>query len=287
MPADASFFDQFRSQSAYLASALKFGPEAYFFISCAFLIFLRTLMMLLVVPFIGSRSVPGRIKVGTAMVITLFLYPVLRPTFDLAQFPGLGPAFVGLILKEALIGFAVGLLSSLVFYGIQAAGLMVDNQRGVANAQILIPQLGTQSSIFGLFQFQAAIAIFLAIGGHREFLKAYFEGFLEIPILTTPRFEEGLYPFYELFIRLSADVLMLAVRLSAPVMIAIFLADVVLGIANKVAPAMNVFELGFGVKGVIGVVVVFISIVVLYSEFADVTLMMVDNVRELFRFLSH
>ena len=90
-----------------------------------------------------------------------------------------------------------------------------------------------------------------------------------------------------MFIRLSADVLVLAARLSAPVIIAILLADVVLGIANKVAPSINVFELGFSIKGVTGVLVVYIAIMILYDEFQVVTKGMVAVVRSIFKLFAH
>ncbi len=281
-----SFAQNFSQQLGFLSGQIEPNAELYFWFLCAGLIFTRIFMMLLVAPFIGSKSVPARIRIATTVAFTIFLYPVLKPTFVVDQFPGWGPVVIGLFLKESLIGFAIGFVSALIFYGIQAAGLMIDNQRGVANAQIFVPQLGSQGSIFGMFQFQAAVAIFLAIGGHRQFLSAFFQGFVDLPIFYTPDFEPGIYSFFELFILLTADVLILSVKLSAPIVIAIFLSDVVLGIANKVAPAINVFELGFTVKGVVGVLVTFISLVILYRQFADETLNMVNTVRELFQRLG-
>lgn len=278
--------NQFKDQLEYLS--LQLGPtkEFYFAAACAGLIFIRTLMMILVTPFIGSKSVPGRIKVLLAFILTLFVYPLLKPSFHLAQFPGWTGGLLGILFKEIMVGFAIGMVAALVFYGIQAAGLMIDNQRGVANAQIFVPQLGSQGSIFGLFQFQAAVALFIVMGGHREFLAAFFDGFAILPIFHIPHFQMGDASFLDVFIRLTADVLILAVRLSAPVIIAIFLADVVLGIANKVAPSLNVFELGFSVKGVTGVLVVYISIIILYDEFANVTEGMVGQMRDIFKLLA-
>lgn len=282
-----NFAGQFASQFQLLRDSWGPSSQFYFLLACIGLLFTRTFMMVSVTPFLGSRAVPGRVKIVTALAITAFLYPVLRPTFDIAFFPGWNAVLLGLFLKETLVGFAIGLTASLVFYGIQAAGLMIDNQRGVANAQIFVPQLGTQGSIFGLFQFQAAIALFLAIGGHRLFLKAFFEGFLTVPIFYVPPFEMGFYSFFEFFVHLTGNVLLLSAKLSAPVIIAIFLADVVLGIANKVAPQINVFELGFGVKGITGVIVVFVSVSVLYDEFAVVMTDMVTDLKHLFELLAH
>lgn len=281
-----NFAAQFNTQFSGLQHQIQPSPELYFSIACVSLIFVRTLMMILVTPFIGSKSVPGRIKVLLTILLTAFVYPILRPSFHIEEFPGWTGALMGLFLKEAMVGFSIGLVAALVFYGIQAAGLMIDNQRGVANAQIFVPQLGTQGSVFGLFQFQAAIALFLSMGGHREFLRAFFEGFVTLPIFHLPHFQMGDGSFVDLLIHLTGNVLVLAMQLSAPILIAIFLADVVLGIANKVAPQINVFELGFSVKGFLGVLVVYISILILYDQFAVVMSEMVDTIRQVTKLLA-
>ena len=221
------FSTQFTHQLQGLSQQIAPSAEMYFAISCLALIFARTLAMILVVPFLGSKVVPTRIKVLLAMLFTGFLYPVLAPSLTIAQFPGWGGALIGILLKEVLVGFAIGLVAAFVFYGIQAA------------------------------------------------------------IFSVPHFQLGDGSFLDLFIRLSADVLVLAARLSAPVIIAILLADVVLGIANKVAPSINVFELGFSIKGVTGVLVVYIAIMILYDEFQVVTKGMVAVVRSIFKLFAH
>lgn len=228
------------------------------------LIFTRIFTMLLLTPFLGGRAVPGRIRFLTSAVLASFVYFFVQD-YLVNKIPDDNGLIIALFFKEIFFGMAVGITAIMTFYAIEAGGRIVDSQRGSANAQIFLPALG-QVSIFGLFQFWVGLSIFLAIGGHTVFLKAFFDSFATLPVYAMPSIDPGLSPFLKLLIRMSADVLILGMQLSAPVLIAIFLTDLVLGIANKMAPQIPVFEIGFMMKGYVGVVMVYVSIGVLISQ---------------------
>ena len=122
------------------------------------------------------------------------------------------------------------------------------------------PALGSQASVFGLFMYQLVIAIFLVIGGHRFFLGALVESFQKVPLMTYPTIGQGITPMMDLMIKLSADTLIICLQLSAPVLISIFVADLVLGVTNRIAPMINVFEMSFNIKGFVGVLLVYLAI---------------------------
>ncbi len=228
------------------------------------LVFTRAFVMLLLNPFLGSKGVPGRVRLLVAGIIAVYVYFLLgeHAADNLPADKGL---LIALFFKEIFFGMVIGLATVMTFYAVDAAGRIVDNQRGSANAQIFIPQLG-QVSLFGLFEFQLGLAFFLSTGGHIIFLRAFLESYTIMPVLTFPTLAPGISPFMELLIRMSADVLILGMQLSAPVLIAIFITDVVLGLANKMAPQIPVFELGFMIKGYVGVAMVWISILTLISQ---------------------
>lgn len=242
------------------------------------LIFSRIFVMILLTPFMGSRALPGRVRMVLALVLSFFLYPLigapLRDSLPLDK----GIIFA-LFFKEVFFGFTLGLISLMVFHALEAAGNVVDNQRGGANAQLFVPALG-QVSLFGLFNFWFGIAFFLAIGGHRQFFEAFFRSFQAVPLLSLPNLAPGFSPFLEFVVRLSGDVLVIAIQLSTPVLIAIFLVDTVLGIANKMAPQINVFELGFGVKGYVAPLMIYVTLLVFVSQMNVVLNTMIDSIRK-------
>lgn len=264
---------------SHLAETLGIKVDFFFSLLAAMLIFARVIMVVMLAPFMGTRAVPARVRTVMAFVITIFLYPILIEPLE-GQVPqNLGVLFA-LFLKEMFFGFAIGFVTVMIFYALEAAGKIVDQQRGGANAMVFVPQLG-QVTIFGLFNFWLAIAVFIIMGGHRQFLEAFFLSFQTVPLLEFPQLAPGFSPFLEFVVRLSGDVLVIATQIAAPVIIAILLIDIVLGIANKMAPQINVFELGFGIKGYSAPVMIYVALVILVSQMGHVTQDMIKQIYEL------
>jgi type III secretory pathway component EscT len=235
------------------------------------LIWVRILAMGVVIPFLLGKPVPRYVLVGASMVLALFAFPNLVPSAP----PPLTENFLALFmlyLKETFYGLSIGFGVAILFYGLEAAGAMVDNQRGVSIARVLIPQLAEQSSITGSFLFQLAIVLYLVIGGHRLFFDSFFMSFKTLPVLAFPAAGAGLFPMMDLFIKITGEVLLISIQLSAPIIIAIFVADIILGIANRVAPQINVWELGFNVKGYLGVLLLFLAITMIGDQIVHYSL---------------
>lgn len=264
----------------------KFGItiDFYDFLIAWALVFTRIFVLLIITPFLGGRGVPGRVRFVTSFVLSIYVFILLKDSL-LSNLPQSKGILFALFFKEIFLGLAIGVTSIMCFYAIEAAGRIVDNQRGSANAQIFLPALG-QVSIFGLFQFWLGLALFLFLGGHTVFLRAVLQGYVDVPVTSLPQIAPGISPFLELMVRMSADVLILGVQLAAPVLIAIFLTDLVLGIANKMAPQIPVFEIGFMMKGYVGVVMVFLSIMVLARQMDVFFGVMQDNVVRVFKYFA-
>src|SRR4029434_6622415 len=248
-------------------SAVGVDLDLTFPVVATMLMATRFLVAINLTPYLGVKPVPGNIKVSTAMALTFFSYPLVVPYLDRTQLPTSSLLLMTLFMKEAFFGLLMGLINSMVFFGIQSAGSMVDNQRYVANARIFNPALGAQTSIFGIFYYQLIIAIFISFGGHRFFLSALIDSFRTVPLFSYPSIGPGaITPVMDLMMRLAADTLIICLQLSAPVLIAIFVADLVLGLTNRIAPMINVFELGFNIKGFVGVLLVYVALpVTLYQ----------------------
>jgi type III secretory pathway component EscT len=256
-----------------------------FFLFTASLIFIRMMMITTTIPFLTGKPTPGMVKIGLALALLVFLYPYLSPTLPHEMnIPVL--MMVVLYLKEALYGIAIGFTASIVFHGFQSSGLVIDSQRGAAQARLLIPQFGQETSIFGQFQYQLGIVLFLAIGGHLFFFKTVMESYELLPLLELPQSQPDLIGLVDEFIRLTGIVLLLSVQLCAPVLIAIFIADVILGMISKTAPQINVWELGFVVRGVLGVLVVFLAIGLITAEMEKISLGVSGMVEGIIRFLA-
>ncbi len=263
-----------------IAEQLGIHIDLYFTFIAWGLIFIRIFIMLLLNPFMGSKGVPGRVRMTTALVLATFMYPlIVDPVHD--RLPDDKGILLALFFKEVFFGMTVGMMTTFVFHAIEAAGKIVDQQRGGANAELFVPQLG-QVSLFGSFNYWLAIAVFLSVGGHRVFLQAFLGSFETVPLLVLPHFETaGFAPFLQLMTRLSGDVLIIAVQLAAPVMIVSILIDVILGITNKMAPQVNVFELGFAIRGYAAPLVMWVGLLIMVSQMKVILAAMIKSVNQL------
>ena len=229
------------------------------------LIWTRVLAMSTVVPFLFSKPVPKYVTTAASLALAVFIYSHTVPSSPPALSENMMELFM-LYLKEAFYGFTMGLSVAGIFYGFEAAGSMIDNQRGLSIARTLIPQLGEQGSLTGSFLFQLALVVYLTMGGHLAFLDTFSRSFVTLPVLSFPVAGPGMLPLMDLFVRISGEVLYMSIQLAAPIIIAIFIADIILSVANRVAPQINVWELGFNVKGYVGILLLFISITIVGDQ---------------------
>lgn len=243
---------------------IKYGIDIYRSIAIAALIFARLIAIIFQTPFLGGRLVPGQIKVGLSVVLLLVLYPYVSELTD--ELPKGFVPLVFLWMKEVFVGFVIGFVASLIFLGVQSAGRFIDTQRGANMANIMDPYFGIQASPIGELLFQLMIVIFLSLNGHHFFIKALVKSFEVIPINGFVVVLPGVSPFIELIIKLTGNILLIALLISAPAIIALFLIDVALGIANRVAPQIQVFFLGMPLKALIGILMIFLALQLIINQ---------------------
>lgn len=256
-----------------------------FNIVCAALIWVRLLGVTSTIPFLFGKPVPKNVRIAAAIVFTMFLFPHLRPN----EIPEIvnDPVMVSLLfIKEALVGIVIGLGASMVLYGFDGAGRMIDNQRGMSIARILIPQLNEMGSITGQFMFQLAIVVFLVVGGHRQFFDALFNSYISIPIFAVPDIQASFWPLMKLFVIMTGQVIVLSIQIAAPVILAILMSDVILAVANRIAPQINVWELGFNIKGYVGMLMLFISITMVVKQMGKQSLIAEEQNRWMIELLQ-
>ena len=207
-------------------------------------------------PFIGGRLVPGSVRIGLAFTMSLWMLPALSAT-TVAPMALSAVAFWVLLLKEILVGFVLSFAGALVFWAAEMGGKFIDNVRGTTTANLLIPQVSTQSSLLGDFYFQLFIVLYVVAGGHRWFLSAVFQSYEAVPPLE-PRL--GTAGLAGAMTSATADLWVVALKIMAPALIVLMLMDLMLGVANRMAPQLDVFFISLSLKGSVGALVVALSL---------------------------
>ncbi len=235
------------------------------------LILARFLGVALQTPFLGGQLIPGRLKFGIPLLFSVFLYPFIENSVDKTQVPEMGLALTFLIVKELFTGYCLGFIVSLPFYAVETAGSFMDTQRGTTFAQVVAPLLGGQTSLLAQFYLLLFIAIFLGIGGNHLIIGGVGESFRIMPVLGYPLIHPSA-PFVDQIIGLSGDIFRIGLTLSAPIVVAMLLTDVTMGVVNRTAPNVQVFWLGQPIKTLLGLVLVFFAIGMAADEFAKLTI---------------
>jgi flagellar biosynthetic protein FliR len=200
----------------------------------------RTGAFMALAPPFNSRLIPVQVKALLSVGLTLPLFPYLRGTL-----PSLETSDI--IFSAALqifIGGALGFLVLMLFSAIQAAGDMLDLFGGFTLAAAYDPLSFNQSSVFGRFYNLVAVTILFGTQGHLLILRGFLQSFRTMPLNVT----FSLDTFSRLLLKGIAELFLSALQIAGPLIAVLFLADVAFGLLNRVAPALNAFQLGFPAK---------------------------------------
>jgi len=257
--ADDEESERLEQLSQYLQNA-GFSLDLPFILMAGGLIVTRVILATTLTPFMGGKLIPSQARVGLGLLFAVILFPgVAAPLKD--RFPLNEPILmVGLFLKEVFVGLLLGFVASLVFHAISAAGSLIDNQAGNAQTVALDPFTNAQSTTFGTLMSQLALVLFFSLGGYRLFIQALVKSFEAVPLISFPHVDLAAGPMAILLCRLSADILAIGIQLAAPVAISLLLVDVVLGLAARVSPQIDVFFISFSLKTTIAVIIIFLSL---------------------------
>ncbi len=204
------------------------------------------------------------VRNGVLCSLALFIFPMINQQDLPAETDGI---WLMIILgKEVLLGLLIGFVAAIPFWAIEAAGdFLVDNQRGAAMASMFNPTLGSQSTPTAVLLTQTLITLFFSGGGFVAFIYALFNSYASwyvisfFPSVT----EEWVHFFYAQFEQL----MWLGVLMSAPLVLAMFLAEFGLALISRFAPQLNVFFLAMPIKSAIASVLLIVYLALMMNHF--------------------
>lgn len=253
--------------SLFLSSAFSQGDEMAVF-GLFFLFLARMLPIIALSPFFGARVLPNPTKVFLAMTLfVVFLPGLLLSTKTPTVFNLL---LVLHVVKELFVGFTIGFLMSIPFTVVQASGMLIDHQRGGASLMVNDPTIQNQSSPLGTLFNMVLIFIFYSIDGPFLFLEVIQKSYEIIPPdqFLNPVFFAKSSPFWVNMVKLFNHVMTLSIQLATPALITILMTDAFLGIANRLAPQVQITFLGMPLKSLLGLAIICFGWQLMTSEFA-------------------
>lgn len=218
------------------------------------LVLLRLTAFVFAMPVFGAGMVPLPVKILLSLVLSVVVFPiaVTNAVTDLA----ISETILLMAGREVLVGLFLGFLMRFFFFAISVAGELIGLSSGLATAQMYNPALGANSNVIEQFQMLIATLLFLALNGHHIFLEGMVRSFAILRI--------GDYG-----IRLEAlgsaaalvrEVIIFGVQLAAPVIVAVFVAQLGMGIIGKAVPQINVLVTSLQLTMLLTLIIVYLAI---------------------------
>lgn len=233
------------------------------------LVLVRLSAMLSLSPVFSLTQIPRILRIGIALVLAFVVSRTVPPIAPLA---GIGDLAVA-IVAQVVIGVIYGFVAYLLFAGIQFAGEIIDVQMGFAVVNIINPLTSQSVTVIGEFQIALATLLYLTIDAHHALIGGMASSFRLIPL-----------PFVSLPDVLAGDVirfftqsLWIVFQIAAPIAVALFVVNVMLGMMARVAPQMNVFVIGFPLQIAAGLVLLIATIPLLGAVFPVLARQSADN----------
>jgi flagellar biosynthesis protein FliR len=244
------------------------------------LVLARVAGLFVAIPVFGSRVVPTRVKVPLIFAMALMIFPIVHPHAIPAASDSISLGI--LVVRETLIGLTLALLSQVIFAAVEFCGHQVATQMGIAMAALFDPNTQANVPTIAMFQGVLATLLFLTLGVHHFFIRGIVESYDIIP-LGAWHTSAGLLKF---LVEASSGIFVIAVKLAAPVAVALLATSVALGIVARSFPAMNVFMVSMPLNIGIGFLIMGISLPIILRVLQGAFGGLVGQMKILFRLLA-
>lgn len=222
------------------------------------LVFTRISCFVFIAPFFSVSSTPARIKVGLSFFTAWLLYetmtPASMPEYDTVM------GYALLVMREAVTGLLIGFAANICTFIVNFAGSIADMQTGMAMASLFDPTTRQQTSITGAFYQYTFFMMLIATGMYRYLLGAIADTFVLIPV------GEAVFDIEHLMnstLKFLGDFVFIGFQIVLPIFAVVLLLDAILGIIARLTPQLNMFAVGIQLKIMAGLVVLFLSVVLL------------------------
>lgn len=218
-------------------------------------------------PIFGRTNYPNAAKGMLILMLSLMLY--MGTGGNLTHQPANMIEFAVMLVKELMLGFALGFSMELTFSIVRFASAVMDNTMGLSMAQVYDPQYRTQMTITSGIYYAFMALIFLAIDGHVRLLALFFAS-------------ARLVPFGEVTIRPELSQLMMEIfrnsvvtgfQFAFPVVAMELVTEAAVGILMRMIPQINVFAVNFQIKILVGLMM----LVYLFSPMSARIYVMIDD----------
>lgn len=212
----------------------------------AILIFTRITAIFSLIPFLGAANIPVQVRIALVALLTILIYPVAGITNTASIVSLLDLLFH--ILIETAIGLSISIAMAIVYNAIYLAGTVIDTGIGFSMVNVISATDETEMPLTANLFYLMGMMVFLATNAYHKVLEAVWHCFKTIPLA------QGVVNLgaVDIFNIIFVQSFVIGIKIAAPFLLTILVADVIMGLLSKAMPGFNVFMVGMPVKILIG-----------------------------------
>ena len=195
-------------------------------------------------PFFGAMPLPAHFRVLLGLLLSAAMVAALQVPAVAAQAAARSIGALAIAgLTEAAIGAAMAFGLFCAFGAFQFAGKLLDIQIGFSLGTVFDPVTKSQSPLLGTLLNLLGVMVFFTLDGHLLLMRGIAYSLSAMPPGQLP-VTWNVAAFVDQF----GVMFLFGVTLAAPVVFALLLIDVGLGIASRTMPQLNIFSVGIPIK---------------------------------------
>ncbi len=226
--------------------------DPYAYLDSFMLVMIRILGVILIMPFISNRAIPAMSRVALSFFVTVILINVVP--LEVSSSSAYPIDFAIVVIKEFLTGWLIGFSAYSVFAILTLTGQFIDYQIGFSMVNVFDPLSQTNITITGNLYYFLFMMVFLVTRSYGYIFTALKQSYTIIPLgqLTLTTY------LYNSFIEFLNNFFLIALQLAAPIFFVMLITNGVLGILARTVPQLNMFVIGFPIKIMLGLLVLYL-----------------------------
>lgn len=236
---------------------INYGFSLYTF-EYFLMILVRVATFVYIAPFFGMNNTPNRVKIGFSALLAIVLFQMIQPK-EVLEYSGV-IGFAIIVLKEGITGLLIGYAANICNSIIVFSGKVIDMEIGLAMANMYDPTTKAQSGLTGTMYNYFIMMLLIVTNMHHYILRALVDTYQIIPVNGAVFDWEHLMGSMVMYM---TDMMAIGFRIALPIFACSMILSCILGIMAKVASQMNMFAVGMQIKILLGLGIMFLTVVLI------------------------